>query len=527
MSKAADLAKLSAKGGFNLLWGLVVSTVISAVGTIFIARLLGSDLYGLYAVVLTVPNLVLIFRDWGITAAVVRFTAQYRAEGRLDEIRSVYLSGIIFELILGLVLSVFSFVFADFLATVVFNRPVIAPLIQIASFSIFVSGLVAVATAAFTGYERMELNSIMLIGQSVFKTALIIVLVILGLGTSGATIGFTAGTSIAGLIGLVLIWTIYRRLPKPFSHKLEIKAYLTAMLTYCLPLSFATIITTLLPQFYAFLLPIHYTTDNVMIGNYGVAMNFVVLITFFAQPVITMMFPAFSKLDAEKDKDSLRNVFQYSIKYASLLVVPVAALVMCLAEPAVNTLFGGSYTAAPLFLALLAIQYFYTAFGHLSLAGLLNGQGQTSYVLKLALITGAIGFPMGYLAIMNFGVLGLIATIIVSLVPSLVIGLRFVRKTYGAVVDWLSSAKILFSSAVAASVTYFLVSQLSFTSWIRLVLGVILFIVVLVPAILLTRAISRYDIENLRNMTSSLGIVGRLLSTLLVLLEKIMVIVNL
>jgi O-antigen/teichoic acid export membrane protein len=64
MSKAADMAKVSAKGGFHLLWGLVVSTLISSVGTIFIARLLGSDLYGLYAVVLTAPTLIATFRDW-------------------------------------------------------------------------------------------------------------------------------------------------------------------------------------------------------------------------------------------------------------------------------------------------------------------------------------------------------------------------------------------------------------------------------------------------------------------------------
>ncbi len=189
-------------------------------------------------------------------------------------------------------------------------------------------------------------------------------MVILGLGTSGAVMGFTVGTFIAAIIGIFLIWTIYRRLPKPFSNRLEIKAYLSAMLSYCLPLSFAAIIMGLLPQFYAFLLPIHYSTDNVMIGNYGIAVNFVVLIAFFAAPITTMLFPAFSKLDAEKDNEPLRNIFQFSVKYASLIVVPAAALVMCLSVPAVDTLFGSTYSAAPLFLALLAIQYLYTAFGN-------------------------------------------------------------------------------------------------------------------------------------------------------------------
>jgi len=170
MSKTGDIAKVSAKGSFHLLWGLVISTVISAAGTIFIARLLGSDLYGLYTVVLTVPALIQLFRDWGINAAIVRFTAKYQAESRIDEIRSIFVTGMIFEVVIGLILSSFAFFFSGFLADL-FNRPVIAPLIQIISFTILANGLIVVATAVFTGYERMELNSVMLIGQKGQRTS--------------------------------------------------------------------------------------------------------------------------------------------------------------------------------------------------------------------------------------------------------------------------------------------------------------------------------------------------------------------
>lgn len=522
MSKTGDIAKVSAKGSFHLLWGLIVSTVISSVGIIFIARLLGSELYGLYTVVITVPIIINIFRDWGVNSAIVKFTAQFRSEGRSDEIRSILLTGLLFEVVAGLVLTVLSFFLADFIATAVFNRPVIAPLIQIASLSIFAGGLISAATATFTGYEKMEINSIMIICQSIFKTGIIIGLVILGLGTTGATIGYTVGTLIAGLIGVALIGVIYRQLPKTIVPKHEIKAYLTAMLMYCLPLSIGTIITMLLPQFYAFLLPIRYTTDNVQIGNYSVAMNFVVLITFFAQPVITMMFPAFSKLDPQKDKDALKNIFSYSIKYSSLLVVPATTLVICLSEPAVETLFGTTYLTAPLYLALLAIQYLYTAFGNLTVNGFLNGQGQTSLFLKMGLLTGAIGFPMGYFLIMNFGVLGLIATTLVASVPSLIMALVFIKKTYGLTIDWVSSVRILFSALFTSAITYVLISQLYFASWVELLLGVCIFAVILVPTLLLSRAITRSDIANLRFMAGGLGALGGIIDKLLVIIERIM-----
>lgn len=522
MAKVGDIARVSAKGSFHMLWGLVISTVILSVGMIFIARLLGSDQYGLYTIVVTVPLLIQIFRDWGMNFAMVRFTAQYRAENRLDEIRSVYLTGIIFEVAVGLALSLFSFFFADFLATNIFNRPVVAPLIQLVSFSIFAMGLVAAATAAFTGYERLELNSVMLVLQNISKTAIIIVLIIFGFGTSGAVIGYTAGTFIAAVIGVLLIGVIYRQLPRPSSRKLELNAYFTAMLSYCLPLSFTTIVILLLPQFYAFMLPIHYVTDNVTIGNYGVAMNFIVLINFVTMPIATTMFPAFSKLDPEKDRDSLGNVFRFSVKYGSLLLLPVIAIIMSLSGPAVATLFGNAYETAGLFLALLAIQYVFLAFGNMSLTAFLNGQGKTGFVLQIGLVTGLICFPLGYASILTFGVWGLILTAIVAQIPELVMGLIFVKRTYGFTVDFAASARILLSSVIAGVATYFLIFELPFTAWLRLLFGMVMFVVVVVPALLLSRAFTRGDIANLKVMVGGLGALGGLVVKVLVVIERLM-----
>ena len=97
------MAKVSAKGGFHLLWGLVLSTVISSVGTILISIFLGADNMGLYAIAVAAPNLIANFRDWGITTAMVKYSAQYNHQNDPDKIRSIFVSGLAFELILGLI----------------------------------------------------------------------------------------------------------------------------------------------------------------------------------------------------------------------------------------------------------------------------------------------------------------------------------------------------------------------------------------------------------------------------------------
>ena len=247
-----------------------------------------------------------------------------------------------------------------------------------------------------------------------------------------------------------------------------------------------------------------------------------VLISFFVLPISTMLFPAFSKIDPQKDKGTFKNVFQYSVKYASLLVVPVAALIICLSEPAVSTLFGSTYGAAPLFLALLSFSYLYAAFGSLSMENLIKSQGQTKYFFKLTIITAAIGFPMGAILILRFGVLGLIVSTLTAGLPSIFLSLRWIKRHYDVSVDWSSSARILLSSAVAAVVTFLVNSQLGFASWIRLIVGVVVFVLVVAVAAVLTRAINQSDIGSLRDMTSSLGFVGRLLNKFLGFMVKLM-----
>jgi O-antigen/teichoic acid export membrane protein len=522
MSKAADMAKVSVRGGFHVMWGLVASTVISAVGTIIIAILLGPDNYGLYAIALTAPTMIVLFRDWGVNFAIVRYTAQSNAEDKTANIRSIFMSGLIFEVALGIALSLAGFFLSDFLAVTVLNRPTIVPLIQIASISVLTSALVSTATAAFTGVEKMHFNSIMLVSQSIFKTILIIALVLLGLGTYGAITGFMAATLIAGLIGVLFMLNIYKSLPKPDGHKLEIINNIKTMLKYGLPLSIGIILGGFLVQFYNIIL-YNSVSDNALIGNLAIAQNFFVLITFGATPVTTMLFPAFSKLEHRKDPETLKNVFQTSVKYASLLVVPVTAMIMALAQPAISTLFGNKYAEAPLFLALLAVTYLYTIMGSLSIGSLINGQGQTTFNMWVAVITAAVGFPLGFILISNYGVLGLIVTTLSASIPGTIVALVFIKQRYNVTVHWKSSAKILLSSAVAAAVTYVLLTQLNaLSSLIQLIIGVVVFTPTYIIAAIVTKTFDIADIRNLRDMLTALGPLRPILNIILNLIEKMM-----
>jgi O-antigen/teichoic acid export membrane protein len=520
MANASEMAKVSAKGGFHLLWGLVLSTVISSLGTIAIAAFLGEDNMGIYYVAVAAPNLIANFRDWGITTAMVKYSAQYNHQNDTDKIRSIFVSGLAFELLVGLILSIFSVAVSGFLADM-YQRPAIAQLIQITSLFILTGGLVNTATAAFTGLERMHLNSVMLIVQSIVKTGLIIGLVLLGLGTIGAVIGFSIAVLVAGVSGVLLMYTMYRSLPKPSDGQLAIIATVKTMLKYGLPLSIGGIVTGFLTTFYSNILAI-FVTDNSLLGNFSVATSFVVLISFFATPVTTMLLPAFSKLDYKKEKEVLKNVFQYSVKYAALIVVPVTMLVMSLAQPAIGTIFRDSYSQAPLYLTLSCITYIFSIFGSLSIGNLINSQGDTNFTLKLSIIQAAIGFPLSFLMISQFGIIGLIVTTTVVGLPGLFWSMNFIKKRYGVSIDWISSVKILISSSVAALANYFFVYWLPFSNPVELILGVIMFVIVFIATALVTRTINQSDIAIIKQIAGGLGPLRKPLTLILDLLERFM-----
>jgi len=512
LDKATGMGKTSARGGFKLFIGVSVSSVITALSLILVLRLLGNpDDYGIITTALIFPAMLSLFKDWGTNSAMIKYLAQYRSENKPHNIKNVMVTGLLFELVTGVLLTLLCFLLADFLATNVFKLPEAKVLIEIASLTILADSFLKISQSTFIGLERLEFHSLTLILNSVLRCFLAPLLVFLGYSVLGAIQGQIVAQLISGIIGLVIFYFAFFRNPKEKSlNKLDITGTLKTLLRYGLPLSVSAVIAGFLSQFYIALFTqsfevvngANYTTP---LGNFQAAVNFTVIITFFTVPIATVLFPAFSKLKAENEKETLRVVFQSSVKYGALLTIPVTLMIMVLSEPLVFAVVGTEYTEAPFFLTLYSIIYFYVGLGSLSLGNFLNGQGKTQITMKLALLTLGLGLFLGWILIPQFGVVGLIATNSIAGFPSLFTGLWWIRKHFGATIDWVSSAKIFLASVIAAVVTYLLLSQLNYNYWIELVTGGISFLLVYLVIAPLIRAVDKKDVRNLREMLSDLG----------------------
>ena len=525
MEKAFQMGKTSATGSFQLFIGVAVSTVIMAVGTIILGNLLHEDGYGLYTITLTPALMIGLFRDWGVNSAMIKYIASLKLENNDSEIRDIIVAGLAFEITAGLVLTVVSLLSANFIATAIYHRPESAPLFSIISISIFGGSLLAASQSGFIGFERMGLNSFTLICQAIVKTAVGPALVILGYGVIGASLGYTSGSLFGGLIGIaILYFAVFRKLQKTENKRSglrgrlrglrdTLKRTLKIMLKYGVPLSISTVLAGILAQTYGLAMA-SFVSDNAVLGNYSTAANFAVLLTFLSTPIATVLFPAFAKLDPKKEHGLVGSIFASSVKYTALVLVPATMAMMVLSKPMISTLYGETnFVTAPFFLTLSIVINLLAVFGNLSLGSFLPGLGETRMAMKLGILTTAFGLPLGLILIPTYGVLGVIVGNIVSGIPSMLWGLYWVWKHYEAKAEFRSSAKIFAASALAAIPSFLTVSFLHTTAaWIQLAFGLTVFLVIYILGAPLIGAVSQSDIDTIRDMFSSLGIVSKIIN---------------
>lgn len=520
MDKAANMGKTSATGSVKLFFGRIASTLVLAIGTIIVGIYISESQYGLYTIALVPAATFLLFQDLGVGAALTKYCASYRALKKESELRSIITSGLVFEILTGITLTFVSLMAANFVASI-FGEPESAFLIVLSSITILSAGIFAFCTSVIVGFERMGLSTIGLIVSAIAQGLLSPLLVYFGFGAFGAIIGFTTASISSAITGLLLVYfSIYRKLPVETVNKKSMYQALKPLLRFGVPLSIATIISGATAQIINFLMATY--TGLAMIGNYNIALNFAVFISFITYPLQTVLFPTFSKIDSLKDKQLLKTIYKSSVKYSSLFLVPATMAIMVLSVPMISTLYGGKWLFAPFFLTLYVAGNLVVLLGNLSYNRLLYAMGETKMLMKLSALTLCISIPLGFLLIPTFGILGVIIVgALISPTFGLIIGIYWTWKHYEAKPDFQNSAKILLASSIATLATFLLINTFAAAPLMTLALGAIVFLFVYLISIPLVGALNLTDTNNLRYMFSGIKLISKVLAIPLIIIEKL------
>lgn len=223
------------------------------------------------------------------------------------------------------------------------------------------------------------------------------VLIVVGFGVAGAVAGQVLAWILVGLLGawlLVVHRRVLRNTPGEIEARNGVAEDIQTMMSYGVPLYVGSLLTTLVAQYQNIILAIF--TSNVEIGNFNAAVNFGALVGIVATPVATSLFPAFSKLDLQTRKDELKRMFELSVKYATLLILPLAVGLGALSKDLIRAVYGVAYGYAS------------TGLGYYVVGNFLNGVGRTKDTVKIGVVQLAIFLPAAPVMALLYRVPGLI-----------------------------------------------------------------------------------------------------------------------
>lgn len=497
----SGIAEDSVKGGLILFTGNTLSTLILAVGSIIVARLLGPENYGIYSLTLVVPTLLIGLADFGVNSALTRYLAKLRAEGKNNQAASILKSGYLFKLTIGVFTSTFCFLFADQLANIILNRPELGSLVRIISIIIITQTIFNTSNAAFIGLEKMEHKALVMTLQSITKVVSSPLLLIGGFGVIGTLTGHISGYTSASLIGSLILLKHYRKLGKP-SHN-GLRSNLKIMLSYGFPLYLSVFIVLLSGQYRTIILA--FFSSNIEIGNLNVATKLTSTINILVFP-FSVLFPAFSKLTP--DSKEFKRLFKISVKYTALLIVPASIVIAIISEEIVYAFYGYNYTLAPSYLSLHVLNFLFSGIGSMVTVHLLNGVGETKTILKANVMRILTLIPLLPVLTMLYGVPGLLIATLLSVIPPILYQLYVAFKKFKLRLDINSTIKIYLTSFTSAIPLFIFIQLSPLTVFLNLLLSCVLYMFTFLTIVPLTKTLTEADLTDLRMITKRIRIIG-------------------
>ncbi len=314
----------------------IIAFLLAFFYTIYIARYLGPEGFGILSFALSLVLIMGIFTDLGLSTLLTREVSrdkslQYDFLGNLIPIKAV--------------LSVIVYAILIIIANSGGYSPQTVKVIYITGLYMLFTNFSNIFFALFQAYEKMEYHAISLL----INNLLILVGTFYGISHGFDAAGFAFLYFLASL--MVLIYCIIISIWKFFIPKIsfDMKFWKTA-LKIAFPLTIATIFSTIAFRVDTILLEL--LQGSTAVGWYSAAFKLVEFLNFIPAVYTGAIFPVLSKFHFSS-KESLKIVSKKSFKYMFILGLPIAAATTILAPDLILLFYQSSYNQSTLALQIL------------------------------------------------------------------------------------------------------------------------------------------------------------------------------
>ena len=381
--------------------GTIFTALAGYAFKVYLARTLGAEALGIYALGMTVVSLFGLFGGLGLNWAALRFPAAYVEQDRTDDLRSflawsiLILAGVNGLLAVGVVFA------RRWVSIDLYHTPALAAYLPLFSFMVFLGSLTAFFGQLLAGYKAVARRTIIVSFAGVsLSIAITVVLVSLGTGLWGYVVAQVAS---ALVVLLLLSGAAYKLTPHPARLALKkIHAPHREMFSFAAAAFAMDIVGFLYSQTDKIILGFYLNAK--WVGVYAVAATIVAFVPIALQSVNQIFSPTIAELHARGELPLLNRLFQTLTKWVTGLTLPLAAVVIVFART-VMRIFGPEFEAGWVVVVIGAVgQLVNCATG--SVGYLLLMSGNEKRLVRIQMVMAVVTVILCVLLVSRWGIVG-------------------------------------------------------------------------------------------------------------------------
>jgi O-antigen/teichoic acid export membrane protein len=467
-----------AGGGSTVLVSRVAVRGINYAYTAALVWGLGVESFGLFTLALAITGAVGVISNLGLGHGIVRFGAiQAETQGRVG-IHRTTMAALVISLPIALLFMLALLLSADLIASGIFNKPQLAPLIRALALSIPFMSLQVSLLAGTRALKAMKYSVHVWVIQPLAALVLAALLLVSGLGMQAVAFSFAASYVLGAGLALfyyVRVIATKEKSGTPFSMR--------QMLRFSLPLSLNRLVhftNERTELFFLGLLP-----GAIDVGIYNVGWRMAGMETVFRESLEQIFEPFSSALSHRKEIEQLGALYKTTAKW-SFTGALMLFLIYVLFAKTILGVFDPSFVAGAGVLILLGFaQLVNASTGPCGTVLIMSGRSGLSLMNTVLLFAVSIG--LDWLLIPRYGLAG--AAVAGSVAVILVIFLRVVEVwlTLGIHPFKWSIVKPLSAGLLGVALVYALRTYVYSGSLVMDMVYALLFVAVYVAVIYLLR----------------------------------------
>ena len=352
---------------------------------IFLARTLGAEDFGHYALALTIFNILTFAVVFGMDNGAIKFISHHLAERQYDKARETLLATASIAFATGVIAAIVLALSAHTLAVTAYGKPDLVTSLLFFAAVIPFATVAIVLISALQAFQTVRYTILIkYLWEPIAKFVLAAAFLWAGYQLLGVLIAIVMTLAASAALALRAVWQFVFNgsIGHPGWNKQEVRT----LLTYCLPLAISNLFGVAAPR--SDILILGYWVDAQTVGIYLAAFQTAAIMSLVLGAFNTALAPVISRAWSQQDKQRLAETYQAVSRLSATVCFPIFSLIIVFSDD-ILSLFGSLFLNGTAALIILAVgQVFNSTTGSANTILLMSGHSRI--VMTNTIIMGLV-----------------------------------------------------------------------------------------------------------------------------------------